>query len=77
MSEGPEPSPAPQTCDATWQLVESSGAPVQEFRQPVPGGWLVLVLPKAGGASCLSFLPDPEGAWSPPIKTNRSKRGFY
>ena len=60
---------------AEWQLVDSSGAQIQQFRQRVPGGWLVLC--SMGDATTSVFLPDPDEAWTPPIKQSRKLGGFY
>lgn len=57
-----------------WELVDETGSGVRQFRQRVPGGWLVLV--SLDGQTGVTFLPDPDHEWDPPIKRSR-KRGFY
>lgn len=50
--------------DGNWELV--AGTRPKLLRLKVPGGWLVTV---SGGASYpVTFYPDPEHAWNPPIK---------
>lgn len=56
-----------------WELVEATGSLFQQFRQRVPGGWLVVVA--MGDSPSMSYLPDPQGEWNPPIKQSR-KKGF-
>jgi hypothetical protein len=57
-----------------WELVETqTGAAIQQFRQRVPGGWLVLCA--SGGSTTMVHLPDPTGEWNPPLKQSR-KKGF-
>jgi len=60
-----------------WELIEDTGSGIRQFRQRVHGGWLVLVAFEE--ASSATFLPDPDWAWSPPIKQSRNKRadGFF
>lgn len=54
-----------------WELVEGPGAGIQQMRQKVPGGWLVLV--SMGNGVTMSHLPDPAWEWNPPIKQSRKK----
>jgi hypothetical protein len=56
-----------------WELVETGGGLQQQFRQKVPGGWLVMCM--IADSSSMTFLPDPSHEWNPPIKQSR-KRGF-
>ena len=56
-----------------WELIETGGTSLQQFRQRVPGGWLVMCA--WSDSSTMTFLPDPAGEWSPPIKQSR-KKGF-
>ncbi len=50
--------------NGNWEQVD--GAKPKLLRMSVPGGWLVTV---SGGASYpVSFYPDPEHAWNPPIR---------
>jgi hypothetical protein len=49
---------------ATWEIVAKSKPRI--YRLNVPGGWLVTV---SGGLSFpVTFYPDPEHEWNPPIK---------
>lgn len=59
------------TWPGEWELVEGPGAGLQEMRQKVPGGWLVLCT--GGSGVALTFLPDPSWQWTPPIKQSRKK----
>ncbi|RMG19008.1 MAG: hypothetical protein D6731_00640 [Planctomycetota bacterium] len=60
---------------AEWELVDGSGASIRQYRQRVPGGWLVVLQLDEQVSSC--FLPDPEHAWRPPLKQGRKKGGFF
>ena len=64
-----------ETAKPAWpgefELVEGPGGGLQEMRQKVPGGWLVLCTAASGAA--LTFLPDPGWTWDPPIKQSRKK----
>ncbi|MBX3472211.1 MAG: hypothetical protein KF878_35615 [Planctomycetes bacterium] len=62
-----------QAWPGDWELVETGGTSMQQFRQRVPGGWLVLCA--MGDTSSMTFLPDPQGEWAPPLKQSR-KKGF-
>lgn len=57
-----------------WELIDSgTGSTIQQFRQRVPGGWLVLCGMNSG--TTMTFLPDADGSWDPPLKQSR-KKGF-
>lgn len=63
-----------------WELVDmgsTTAAGMLQMRQKVPGGWLVLVVASGTGAgSALTFLPDANHAWAPPLKQTRAKKQF-
>ena len=53
-----------ETHSGNWEQID--GTRPKLLRLSVPGGWLVTV---SGGASYpVTFYPDPEHAWNPPIK---------
>lgn len=58
-----------------WEMIDTTMSTIGQFRQRVPGGWLVLCTAEGGCTS--TFLPDPDGAWSPPIKTSRKRNDFF
>ncbi len=50
--------------DGEWEIL--SKAKPKIIRMKVPGGWLVTV---CGGFSFpVTFYPDPEHKWNPPVK---------
>lgn len=56
--------PGTEKHSGTWEQVD--GPRPKLLRLNVPGGWLVTI---AGGASYpVTFYPDPEHTWNPPIK---------
>ena len=64
------------TYTGEWEMVNSTGSDIRQFRQKVPGGWLVMCT--SGESSSSSYLPDPGWTWDPPIKQGRKKgAGFY
>ncbi len=74
MSEPKTNAASGEKYTAEWELIDSAtGATIQQFRQRVPGGWLVLCAMGAGTA--MVHLPDPDGSWDPPLKQSR-KKGF-
>lgn len=65
-----------KTYPGTWEMVDSSGASIRQFRQRVVGGWLVVCTVDEQSTSL--FVPDPNGEWDPPIKQGRKKSdGFF
>ncbi len=58
-----------------WELVDGTGSGIRQFRQRVVGGWLVLVALEESNS--LAFVPDPDGAWKPPIKQSIKRDGFF
>jgi hypothetical protein len=56
-----------------WELVETGGTTLHQFRQRVPGGWLVMCA--MNETASMTFLPDAAYVWNPPIKQSR-KKGF-
>jgi len=53
----------PDQDEGKWEVL--SRAKPQLMRMKVPGGWLVAV---RVGSFSLSFYPDPEHKWNPPLK---------
>jgi hypothetical protein len=69
-------SDADQTYTAEWDMIESSGAAIRQFRQKVVGGWLVVC--SMEDKSTALFLADPDWSWNPPVKVGRKKSdGFF
>jgi len=65
-----------QTYTAEWEMVNSTGSNIRQFRQKVPGGWLVVCSMDESTAS--TFIADAGHTWDPPIKQGRKKGGgFY
>ncbi len=48
----------------TWEIVHKSSPRL--LRLKVPGGWLVTI--SGGFSPPITFYPDPEHEWNPPIK---------
>jgi len=61
--------------DSEWEMVEGTGSSIRQFRQWVPGGWLVLCA--IDETSSAVFLPDPDHLWRPPIKKSRKRSDFF
>lgn len=70
MSERQEP-----THPAEWELVEGTGSGIRQFRQRVFGGWLVLVALEDNAT--MTYLPDPDWKWAPPIKETRKRSDYF
>ena len=64
-----------ETYSAEWEMVDSGQAQIRQFRQRVPGGWIVLCNMEESTAT--TFVPDPDGRWTPPLKQGRKKGGYY
>lgn len=60
---------------AEWEMTDGSMSMIRQFRQRVPGGWLVLHVAENGSSSV--FLPDPDHSWNPPIKVSRKRNDFF
>ncbi|MBL4847138.1 MAG: hypothetical protein JKY65_16580 [Planctomycetes bacterium] len=73
-SEGETVEEGP-TYTGAWEMVDSSMPSIRQFRQSVPGGWLILCSTDEGSST--TFLPDAERAWQPPIKQSRKKSDFF
>ncbi|MEZ6185886.1 MAG: hypothetical protein R3F62_12860 [Planctomycetota bacterium] len=58
-----------------WEMIEDTGSGIRQWRQLVPGGWLVLVGLDEGNTAV--FFPDPDHAWKPPIKQTRKRSGYF
>lgn len=71
MSEESKP-----TWPGDWDLIDSGGSTggVIQTRQKVPGGWLVMCANT--GQMTLTFFPDPQHEWNPPLKQSRKKNKF-
>jgi hypothetical protein len=65
---------AEETYTGDWELVETTGG-VRQYRQRVFGGWLVFC--QVDENASMTFLPDPNGEWNPPVKQGRKGGGYY
>jgi hypothetical protein len=55
-----------------WEMIDGSMPSIRQFRQRIPGGWLVLCAMEESTA--MVIVPDATSDWTPPIKQSR-KRG--
>ena len=62
----------PAIDDAKWEVLDV-GRGASTRRLKVPGGWLVQVL--AGTGVAVTFYPDAEHQWNPPIK--KPRKGWF
>lgn len=58
-----------------WDMIEDTGSGIRQWRQLVPGGWLVLI--GIDESNTAVFFPDPDHTWQPPIKVNRKRSDFF
>ena len=58
-----------------WDMIDGTMPSIRQFRQAVPGGWLVLCATDEGSST--TYLPDPNGEWQPPLKQSRKKSDFF